>query len=423
MANFINIGSAGFSKSERGPIDKNIVFNDVSAMNTFVSASSGTAYAGQIISIADNQKALYKVIQSGSTYSTINLLDISSGGGTDPVPVETSPEIFEIQINQSNLLNGFNGEFSDRNFELYSLRGSSTNRLLEPFTDDLCKYLGLKDDNGEFFAQSSLYADRILRFSVIGENNNIVGYIIPTIQYISNDLIGTDVLGHWFIEYEWNNVIYKWSIEDDGGSRNPSYKFGIYIFDIQQEINDAIDEAIEGESIPDSSVTTLSEVFEIQVIESDISTGFGGLFSGEGFEFERGIAEDSYYGNFRAFYKDICKYLGFIDVWASPNIDYSSNSEYKDKILRMSIIDYFGGPIKGYILPDIHLSNITIDHTVYPCWILEYTYNNISWTWKIADDSSILSPGTNPKYPFAVYKFIPAEETQGLMGLEVVDLD
>lgn len=419
MANFINIGSAGFSKSERGPIDKNIVFNDVSAMNTFVSASSGTAYAGQIISIADNQKALYKVIQSGSTYSTINLLDISSGGGTDPVPVETSPEIFEIFVHFEDILTGFNGNFSDDNFSVTGLRESNK---LRPFANDLCKYLGLKDEEDKPLEQE--YPDKILRISLVDENNVVIGYVIPSIYYNAIDAPGTGVLGYWFIEYTYSNRIYKWAIEDDSGNYNSAYKFGVYIFDIRQEINDAIDEAIEGgESIPDSSVTTLSEVFEIQVIESDISTGFGGLFSGEGFEFERGIAEDSYYINFRAFYKDICKYLGFIDVWASPNIDYSSNSEYKDKILRMSIIDYFGGPIKGYILPDIHLSNITIDHTVYPCWILEYTYNNISWTWKIADDSSILSLGTNPKYPFAVYKFIPAEETQGLMGLEVVDLD
>lgn len=420
MANFINIGSAGFSKSERGPIDKNIVFNDVSAMNTFVSASSGTAYAGQIISIADNQKALYKVIQSGSTYSTINLLDISSGGGTDPAPVETSPEIFEIQINQSNLLNGFNGEFSDRNFGLYGLRGSSTHRLLEPFTDDLCKYLGLKDDNGEFFAQSSLYSDRILRFSVIGENNNIVGYIIPTIQYISNDLIGTDVLGHWFIEYEWNNVIYKWSIEDDGGSRNPSYKFGIYIFDISNEINNAS----QGGSTPDASVNAEPEIFDVSILYTDISTGFGGVFTGEGFEFETGLADDMTYANVRIFYKDLCKYLGLIDTWEHPNIDYSANPEWPNKILKIDITDFSFTTPYGYIIPDVYKSSVVINNENFPCWILTYTYNNILWTWKIADDSDNPQGVQNkPIYPFAVYKFIPATATESLMELEVIDLD
>ncbi len=257
MANFINIGSAGFSKSERGPIDKNIVFNDVSAMNTFVSASSGTAYAGQIISIADNQKALYKVIQSGSTYSTINLLDISSGSGTDPAPVETSPEIFDVSV-------------------LYT----------------------------------------------------------------------------------------------------------------------------------------------------DISTGFGGFFTGEGFEFETGLADDMAYANVRIFYKDLCKYLGLIDTWASPNIDYSANPEWPNKILKIDITDFSFTTPYGYIIPDVYKSSVVINNENFPCWILTYTYNNILWTWKIADDSdNPQGPQNKPIYPFAVYKFIPVIERESLTELEVIDLD
>lgn len=256
MANFINIGSAGFSKAERGPIDKNIVFDNVSDMNTFVSSSSGTAYAGQIISIADNQKALYKVIQTGPNYSTINLLDVS--GGSDPITPESKTEIFEI------------------------------------------------------------------------------------------------------------NVLY-----------------------------------------------------------TDIATGFDGIFSGEDNEFQTGISDDvTYPWIFRMFYKDLCKYFGLIDVWDVPHTDYSSNPEYQTKILRISICKdnaFQPSSIIGYIIPNIYKSTVTIEENELPCWVLTYTYNNIFYTWKIADDSSITS--SNPVYPFAVYKFEPIENSEDIINLNVIDLD
>lgn len=74
MASYINIGSAGFSKAERGPIDKNIVFSSIEDLSSFVQADPGTAYAGQIISLSDTSTELYKVIYENSEYRYVKLL-------------------------------------------------------------------------------------------------------------------------------------------------------------------------------------------------------------------------------------------------------------------------------------------------------------------------------------------------------------
>lgn len=74
MASYINIGSAGFSKAERGPIDKNIVFSNIADLSHFVQADPGTAYAGQIISLSDTSTELYKVIYENSGYRYVKLL-------------------------------------------------------------------------------------------------------------------------------------------------------------------------------------------------------------------------------------------------------------------------------------------------------------------------------------------------------------
>lgn len=74
MASYINIGSAGFSKAERGPIDKNIVFSTIADLSNFVQADPGTAYAGQIISLSDTSTELYKVIYENSEYRYVKLL-------------------------------------------------------------------------------------------------------------------------------------------------------------------------------------------------------------------------------------------------------------------------------------------------------------------------------------------------------------
>lgn len=125
MASYINIGSAGFSKAERGPIDKNIVFPNVTDLSHFVQADPGTAYAGQIISLSDTSTELYKVIYENSEYRYVKLL----GGIWDNMSrMENNINVLGRNISgaQSNITN-IQGDISNVQDDVSSLRNDLQN--------------------------------------------------------------------------------------------------------------------------------------------------------------------------------------------------------------------------------------------------------------------------------------------------------
>ena len=242
MANYINIGSAGFSKAERGPIDKNIVFDSVEEMRAFVSNAEGTAYAGQIISISDNKKELYKVINPGGNFYTT-------------IPLINSGEFFNIEISNDGLAglgNKFSSDDPQEQFD-YGLASYAYYSELSNIHRPLCEYFGFtyKNPNSqtEQINYSPLIYTKALRFILPDDGATV----IPNIYHTDYTQAGRTIK-RWYIEYiykrnqsdappegsNWFNMLYRICIVDDPNDNTYTYPLYVYKLDLNHPQDDLV---------------------------------------------------------------------------------------------------------------------------------------------------------------------------------------
>ena len=246
MPNFINIGSAGFSKAERGPIDKNIVFNTVEEMNEYVESSTGTAYPGQIISISDSAADLYKVVAPAGP-------DVYDAYQAMPI---IKDEFFVIDVTDdiiAGLGNLFSSDDPNEMFD-YGLTSYAYYSGMKKIHQPLCQYFGFLYKNPEtdeiINYQGSAVHYKVLKFRIWSGPNpgsfpgsgKCLGYIIPNIYTTISTQNGVQVT-QWYIEYifkrnqidyppSWSNgydMLYSICIIEDPRNREEG-KYPVYVY-------------------------------------------------------------------------------------------------------------------------------------------------------------------------------------------------
>lgn len=226
--NYINIGAAGFSKAQRGPIDKNSLFETEDQMKSFVVNADGTAYAGQIISLSDDKSDLYKVVKDGNSYKCISLFSESASNITKDIQSWTKDFIDGIfGFHDVNRQYGSLYSLTANDLEAYSSREGNTVNVIsyiDQTGDDIYNKLEalktkvdkeLKDLNlfGLFSCQFYNEVDG-KRYPAInwGENANIR---LDKIYLVRN---GGNEKGNTYSEWIINPIVIDYILGQDTGT-------------------------------------------------------------------------------------------------------------------------------------------------------------------------------------------------------------